>query len=251
MRNLEIDTSLSYNYGDSFQFEENFKILEYSGYRKTSMSLYIDYGNLSSEYDIEQDCMIEDNRENRVKIQRWLTQQGYKVFSEVYGTVEEIIETLYDIDYNNIQEVYDVLSSIGVFYTTNYLRTSTSGYSQGDYANILINIVEFEKVMGAKFELDGMKKWFDHYFWDSEVSGTINVSFDYTQNAVNFTFDEEFDFREWCGDEYEADSVESEMIALYIQKQVKVPLPTDDIKMIAEKLDNIDYNDVSYPRCGC
>ena len=251
MRNLEIDTSLSYSVGDNFQFEENFKILRYSGFRESSISLYIDYGNLSAEYDIEQDCIIVDNRENRIKIQRWLTQEGGKYFSEVFGTVEEIREAIYDVDYSNIQEVYDVLSSIGVFYTTNYLRTSTSGYSQGDYAEILINIVEYEKEVGSKFELDGMKKWFDHCFWDSEIYGEVEVSFDYTQNAVNFKFEEEFNFREWCDDEYEAESIQGEMIALYIQKQVKVPLSTDDLKTIAEKLDDIGYDNVSYPRCGC
>ncbi|MCK5537562.1 MAG: hypothetical protein KAI79_12100 [Bacteroidales bacterium] len=246
MRDLEIKTDLQYSTDNGFTFGENFKILRYNSIQSCSISLYIDYGNLDDYYDIEQDCIIEDSRENRVKIQRYITQQSYKVVSETFGTVEEIIEVLYNIDYNNIEELYSVLDDLGIDYTSNYLRTSTRGYSQGDYAEILINTVEYEKMVGVPFELDKMQKWFDHYFWDSTIYGTIEVSFVQTKDAVQFPFMEEFKFNEWCNDEYEADSLSVNLMVAHIAQTVKVPLSEDDIAQIKTELHKIDYNAVVY-----
>jgi len=250
MRNLEITADLTYDYDNSFQFEENFKILRYSGYREHSISIYLDYGNLSSSYDLDQDCIIEDCRKNRVKIQRYLTQDGYHRVSDIEGSLTDLIDNIGGVDYTNIGELYEVLDDLGIEYTSNYLRTSTRGYCQGDYAEILVNTVEYEEKIGQPFELDAMQKWFDHYFWDSPIYGSIDIYFEYTKNAVNFIYENEFEFNEWCEDEYEADSVDTALIIRHINQNVKHPLSAADIEQIEKKLDDISYTDVKYP-CSC
>jgi hypothetical protein len=243
IRDLQIEPQLSY-YTDSFNFEENFKILRYSGYRETSISLYIDYGNLSSEYDVEQDCIIEDTRENRVKIQRHLTKEGWRRVSEVEGTLDDLIDDIGNVDYSNIEELEEVLDELGISYTSNYVRMSTSGYSQGDYADILVNAKEFEKQSGCEFKPEPYQKWFDHYFWDSTIGGTIEVSFQYTRNGVNIDVEEELDFNDWTKDEYEVDlEVERMIDYLYLP----YPLSDDEKVELINALGKIDYTDVKYP----
>ena len=251
MRNLTIETELTYDYDDNFRFTENFEILRYSGYRETSISLYLDYGNLSNDYDMEQDCIIEDSRENRVKIKRHLTQQGWQRVSELFGNLDELCEDIGGVDYSNIEELYEVLDDIGIEYKSNYLRTATRGYSQGDCAAILINVAEFKEKMGTEFDLDGMQKWFDHYFWDSPIHGEIEVHFEYTKNAVNYEYDETFDFNEFTLDEYDIDELDIDVMVNWIKNKVVHPLNEDELKEIKTALEKLDYTDIKSPRCGC
>jgi len=246
IRDLQVEPNLAY-ITDSFNFEENFETLGYSGYRGTPLSLYVDYGNLSNEYDIEQHCMIEDTRENRVKIQRHLTKEGWKRVSEIEGILEELIDDIGGVDYSNIEELYEVLNELAIDYTSNYVRMRTLGYSQGDYAEILVNTVEFREKMGVEFKEDKYQKWFDHYFWDSPIGGTIEVSFQYTRNGVNINVEEEFDFNEWTEDGYEVELSIEEMIEYM---NVPYPLWADEKVELINALGKIDYTDVKYP-CSC
>ena len=251
MRKLEIDTDLQYSVGDSFGFDNNFNILRYSGHRECSISLYIDYGNLSSDYDVEQDCIIEDTRENRVKIQRAMTKEGWQRVSQVFGTLEELREDIGGVNYENIEELESQLDELGITHTSNYLRMSTSGYSQGDYAEVLINTKEFKDVIGVEFEEDTYQKWFDHYFWDSEICGEIGISFEYTgKGGVNVEFADTFDFREFTTDEYDMDGLEVDNILAVVKKSPH-PIPSTDIAHLTEELNKLSYQDVTYPRCGC
>lgn len=250
MRNLQVETDLHY-FTDSWGFDENFKVLPYGSFSKTSICLYTNYGNNSDEYDIEQDCIIEDSKRNKTLIKRYLTKSGYYCHSELYGNLDELITDIGGVDYSNIDELEDVLDEIGIPHTSNYIRMSTRGYSQGDYAEILVNVAEYEKVGGGKFNSDGMQKWFDHYFWDSPIGGTIGISFDQTMNCVPFEFCEEFEFNEFTNDEYDVDGLEVEGLINYIKGEVKVPLNDEEIEELRVKLKRIDYTDVTYPRCGC
>ena len=250
MRNLEVETDLILSYGDSFAFDENFKLLRYSGFRTSSVALYLDYGNLSDEYDIEQDCIIKDTRENRVKIKWDITRQGYQKVSELEGNLDELIADIGGVDHSNIEELRGQLDELRIAHTSNYERTSTRGYSQGDYADILVNVAEYKEKMGADFELEPMKKWFDHYFWDSPIYGTINVCFEYTKNAVNFKFDREFDFNEFTLNEYNVDELDIGSIINVIENEVVFPLSGSDIKEIKKKLGDVSYQDVTSP-CSC
>ncbi len=251
LRELEIDADLRY-YPDSFGFDENFKILRHSGYRESSISLWIDYGNLSDEYEVEQDCVMKDTRENRVKIKRHLTQDGYVRVSEVEGSLDELIDDIGGVNYENIEELEEVLDELGIDYTSNYLRMSTRGYSQGDYAEILVNLVEFKKMAGVKFKEDTYKKWFDHYFWDSPISGTIGVSFNFTgKGGVPITFEEEYDFNEYTDDEYDVDGLDIGVLLTAILYASPHQLNDEDIVQLRTALEKINYQDVSYGSCGC
>jgi hypothetical protein len=167
--------------------------------------------------------------------------------SEVEGTLEDLIEDIGGVDYSNIGELEEVLDELGIAYTSNYLRMSTRGYSQGDYAEILVNIAEYKKIVGAEFEEDEYQKWFDHYFWDSPIYGTIEVSFQYTRNSVNLQVYEELHFDEYTNDRYEVNLNIDEII-----KSIETPYPLtgDEVSQLKEALGNIDYTDVKYP-CAC
>jgi len=248
LRKLEIDTDLQYSVGDSFGFDNNFKILRYSGHRECSISLYIDYGNLSSEYDVEQDCMIEDSRENRVKIQRAMTKEGWQRVSQVFGTLEELRDDIGGVNYENIEELRSQLDELGIAHTSNYLRMSTRGYSQGDYAEILVNTKEMKDEIGINFIENQYQKWFDHYFWDSLIDGNINITFEYTRKGVNIVIDDEIDFREFTNDEYDIGGLDIDSII----RCLKVPYALTPYEVVELKnaLGKIDYTYVTYP-CSC
>ena len=247
IRKLEIDTGLSYS-SDGWAFDENFKILRYNDYRECSISLYIDYGNLSAEYDVDQDSMIKDTRENRVKIKRYLTRDGWKRVSDVVGELDELREDIGEVGYENIDELYTLLEHLNIDYESNYLRMSTRGYSQGDYAEILVNRAEFKKEMGTDFNPSDHQKWFDHYFWDSTIGGTINIAFEYTRNGVNIVIDDEIDFREFTNDEYDIDGLDIDGITSCLK--VPYPLTPDEVVELKNALGKIDYTDIKYP-CLC
>ena len=251
LRELEIDADLEY-YTDSFGFDENFKILRYSGFRETSISLWIDYGNLSDEYEVEQDCIIKDSRENRVKIKRHRTKDGDIRVSEVAGSLDELIDDIGGVNYENIEELEEMLDELGIDYTSNYLRIATRGYSQGDYAEILVNHVEFEKMAGVKFEEDTYKKWFDHYCWDSPISGTIGVSFSFTgKGGVPITVEEEYDFIEYTDDEYDVNELDIGALLTAILHNLPYQLNDEDTVQLRTALEKIKHQDVSYASCGC
>ena len=250
LRKLEIDSDLKYDSNTSFDFEENFNVLQYSSFRTTSISIFTSWGNLESDYDVEQDCIIENSRENRVKIQRFLTKEGWQRVSQIEGCISELMDDIGGVDYTNIDELTDVLDEIGISYTSNYLRMSTRGYSQGDYAEILINTADYKKEIGHDFFEADYQKWFDHYFWDSQIFGTINIAFEYTRNGVNVEYDDEFEFSEWTEDPYDMDGLNCEPIAIWIRENVAYPLTDDEVAQIMTELEKLDYTDVSY-QCGC
>ena len=247
LRKLEIDSDLKY-YNDTWAFSNNFNILRYRGYRECSISLYIDDGNLSSEYAVEQDCMIENSRENRVKIQRAMTKEGCQRVSQVVGTLEELRDDIGGVNYENIEELRSQLDELGITHTSNYLRMSTRGYSQGDYGEILVNVKEMKDEIGSNFVENQYQKWFDHYFWDSPIGGTISIEFEYTRNSVNIEIADEIDFREFTNDEYDIDGLDIDGII----RCLKIPysLTPDEVVELKNALGKIDYTDVTYP-CSC
>ena len=250
MRKLKVTTDLRYCQ-DGFGFDDNFNVLRYSGYRECSISLYTDYGNLSGDWDLEQACIIKNTRENRVTIKRFLTCEKYAVVSELEGVVSELDEYIGGVNYENIEELHDLVSDLGIAYTTNYLRMSTRGYSQGDYAEILINTKEFEKMAGCKFKEEDYQKWFDHYFWDSTIGGTINLSFEYTAlNGINCPVEQEFEFSEYTGDEYDIDELLVGNILTDLLYLCPYKMGDKDIAELRRELEQITYNDIKYP-CAC
>ena len=250
MRNLEITKDLQY-YNDSFGFDENFVVLQHDGYRTMSITLYVEYGNLNNEYDVEEDCIIADTRENRVKIQRHLTKCGYIRVSDVFGTLEELRDEFDGVNYNNIGELYTLLEELGIEWESNYLRMETRGYSQGDYGVILINRYEFEIKMGTPFRPEEMQKWFDHYYWDQPISGNIGVEFEYTASCgVTDYIDIELDFIEYTDDEYDVDGLDVGAMMTAILYECAYQMHDDEIAELRNQLELISYSDVKYP-CSC
>jgi hypothetical protein len=241
IRNLQIGTNLHYNY-DSFIFDENFEILQHSGYRTNSILLYTDYKS-NPDYDLDQDCIIADTRENRIKIQRYLTKQGYMRVSEVAGDLQELIEDIGYIDYSNVGELYELLNELDIPYSSNYDRIVSRGHSQGDYSVVLV-----DRVKMGNYDKARMRVWIDHVLWDSEIYGEIEISFQYTHNAVNITYNNIFDFRDYAKCTYELDSLDVDTII----KNINVPykLSNNDLDEIKAALENIDYMDIKYP-CTC
>lgn len=250
MKNLAIETDLKYDTDTQFEFDENFKVLRYSGFRTTSTSLWTNYGNLSDEYRPEEDCIVEESRYNRIVLLRYLVKEymfSYLDWKDV--SVREMMDEL-PSGYEDIDETYEELDSLGIAYTSNYVRMSTSGYAQGDFATILVNTAEFKKMAGVEFDEDTYQKYFDHLFWDSRIYGDVAVSFDYYHNCVPYRYEHVFEeYYEIADDEYEAD-INPETIISHIEREILYPLSSESRAEIVLDLKSINYEDVRYP-CSC
>lgn len=251
MKNLEITTDLNYDYDLShIQFEENFKIIRYSAYNETSLSIYTQYEQLSNEYCNINNINITDTKFNRIMLIKAILEDGYYSYSDIKNDCIEslkelFIDNVYSRDYEDLESIERDLTYRKIDYDLNYYVFETRGYSQGDYGEILVNIKEWETLTGANFleNIDSLQKEFDNLYWDAPVSGTINISFDYYKDAVSYNYANEFEFYEISNDNYEI-KLNTDLILECIKKELIHDLKEDDYKAIIKELELIDYQDI-------
>lgn len=87
--------------------------------------------------------------------------------------------------------------------------------------------------------------------WDSEICGTINISFDYEVKRETFgdsvimKFDEEFEYVEWGNDTFEFD-LDIEGIIKCVNRLTNNALNENEILQIRKHLESFDQSDVKY-----
>ena len=160
---LSIEVNLYYDTDYSrFEFEENTMRLNNPMHNQTSIFLYTSYGEIS---------------ENDIKLQ-------------VKGTKKELARFL-DIDYMSKQELIDEILaqySIVELLTDNQLFDGyeieiksnaeifvTRGYSQGDYAEVVVLRDALAKIWGKKPTTNELQNMIDQMFWDTPINGNIII----------------------------------------------------------------------------
>lgn len=138
---------------DSFlgqdRFNENFTRIEDNTY------LYIDYGNLSNDF------IVTITEEDNEKLKKIVIDNDLN-----YNYDSDNLETCQYIDcitenYNNI-ELYEFCLNNYIEIEERYKTISISGYSQGDYATVIVNTKECKKVWENEF-IKAMPNYSDYF----------------------------------------------------------------------------------------
>lgn len=248
MKNLQVETSLCY-YQDDYVCRDNIKHLRGDTY------YYADWGNLAIA-DLEDLYEISTSNKKRKLIQFIREYSNYYPNYSNFDCVQNVIADIFDMySIDTIKDfIYD-LEKFGIEVERKFDRYISRGYSQGDAYEIFIPY-RLTEIWGCTMEdfekqLPSLYTQINHYIWDSEISGQINISFSYQikretfGDMVELEFDEEFEYQELSNDSYEVD-IDIDRILNYINKVTYQSLSNEDLEIIEKQLENIDCNDVKY-----
>ena len=248
MENLRVTTSLGY-YQDDYNFKENIKHL-----RGDTYYYYADWGNLAIT-GLE-DLFDLSNNKKRKLIQFIKEYSNYYPEYSRYNNLENVIAEVFDMyTLESIKDfVYD-LEKFGIEVTPKFERHVSRGYSQGDCIEVFIPH-KVADIWGVSLEnfienICTLETDIDHWCWDSEISGQINISFSYEVKRESFgdsiiiEFIEEFEYQEWGTDNYEFE-LHIDGIIKCIDRKCMGNVGAESLEMIRKKLQAIDYNDIKY-----
>lgn len=249
MKNLQINTNFGYSQ-DNYCCEENIKHLRGDTY------IYIDWGNVAMPESLEDLFEILPQNNKKRKLIQFIKE--YSHYNPTYSNFDCIENVIYDIfDMYNLDEIKDFvrnLADFGIEVTPKFDRYISRGYSQGDACEIFVPH-SLRKVWGladdAEVLTKDLQKQIDHYLWDSEIYGTINISFEYEVRRETFgdsvimKFAEEFEYGEWSNDAFEFD-LDIEGIIKCINRLTNNALNENEILQIRKHLESLDQSDVKY-----
>ena len=249
MKNLQITANFGYS-DDNYYYQENIKHLRKDTY------VYVDWGNIAEPESLEDLFeILPQNNKKRKLIQflreysnYYLSYEDFKTFEDVVGHIfnEYSIETMKDFVNN--------LADFGIEVTPKFDRYISRGYSQGDAVEIFVPH-SLRKVWGlgddAEVLTKDLQKEIDHYLWDAEIYGTIDISFEYEVKRETFgdsiimKFAEEFEYGEWGEDSFEF-GLGTDSIIKWINTKTYNSLSNSDIIKLKESLESLDQSDVKY-----
>jgi len=248
MKNLQINTNFGYSQ-DNYCCQENIKHLRGDTY------IYVDWGNVAMPESLEDlfEILPQNNKKRKLiqflrEYSNYLNYEDFTSFGNVVCHIfnEYSIETMKDVVIN--------LADFGIEVTPKFDRYVSRGYSQGDAYEILVSH-SLREVWGladaAEVLTKDLQKQIDHYLWDSEIYGTIDISFEYEVKRETFgdsvimKFAEEFEYGEWSNDAFEFD-LDVDNILKCINIKTGIILNEDEILEIRKSLESLDQSDVKY-----
>ena len=249
MKNLQINTNFGYSQ-DNYYCQENIKHLRKDTY------IYVDWGNVAMPESLED--LFEILPQNNKKRKLIQSIKEYSHYNPTYSNFDCIENVIYDIfDMYNLDEIKDFvdnLTDFGIEVTPKFDRYISRGYSQGDACEIFVPH-SLKEVWGLTDDAEvltrDLQKQINHYLWDSEIYGTIDISFEYEVKRETFgdsvimNFDEEFDYSEWNNDTFEFD-LDIDNILKCINRVTNNVLSEDEILEIRKSLESLDQSDVKY-----
>lgn len=189
-----IELSCAYDTDQSrWEFEENFKILQHSSYRKTCKAYYIENGNVPDDDGIT--FTLQGTEE---QIEAALTAEGYdrdEIKAMIPGEPLDILETLYgeSLSILNYEDFNTVYAPLQVIPSKALVCVSVTGYSQGDYAEVFYCPEDLEKAWGNKPVENDLQKMFNRLFYDAPIYCRFEID------------GEEYDYADLMPDNYEWD----------------------------------------------
>ena len=178
--NEDIDVYVNVGYGDGqYNFDENFERVGNS----EDEFVYVDWGNLSGDLPDISDLEFNYTNDQYNKLAK--ETEGYTGIDYIedgYSIGDIIDDYAYNAMYDssmqevleNLEDEFDIASN----YDDVIAEIETSGYSQGDVATVYVNIPEFEKVTGRKWDdklESDLSKEFSHYFWDAPMIARVEI----------------------------------------------------------------------------
>ena len=248
MKNLQINTNFSYS-DDNYYCQENIKHLRGDTY------IYIDWGNVAMPESLEDLFEILPQNNKKRKLIQFLQNGYYTPNYEDFTSFENVVAYIFgDYSIETMKDFVRNLMDFGIEVTPKFDRYVSRGYSQGDAAEIFVphSLREFWGLADdAEVLTKDLQKDIDHYLWDSEIYGTLDISFEYEVKRETFgdsiimKFAEEFDYCEWSNDAFEFD-LDVDSIIKSILNQTHNVLNEDEILEIRKSLESLDQSDVEY-----
>ena len=248
MKNLQINTDFGYSQ-DNFYCQENIKHLRGDTY------IYVDWGNIEMPKSLEDLFEILPQNNKKRKLIQFLKDGYYTPSYEDFTSFENVVCHIFnEYSLSDMKDFVNNLTDFGIEVTPKFDRYVSRGYSQGDAAEIFVphSLREFWGLAdNAEILTKDLQKDIDHYLWDSEIYGTLNISFEHEVNRETFgdsiiiKFDEEFDYCEWSNDAFEFD-LDVDNILKWINSVTNNVLSEDEILEIRKSLESLDQSDVKY-----
>ena len=249
MKNLQINTDFGYSQ-DNYCYQESIKHLRGDTY------IYVDWGNVAMPKSLEDLFEILPQNNKKRKLIQFLREYfRYYPSYEDFTSFENVVCHIFnEYSLSDMKDFVNNLTDFGIEVTPKFDRYISRGYSQGDAAEILVPH-SLRKVWGlandAEVLTKDLQKDIDHYLWDSEIYGTLGISFEHEVNRETFgdsiiiKFDEEFDYCEGSNDTFEFD-LDVDNILKCINRVTNNALNEDEILEIRKSLKSLDQSDVKY-----
>ena len=248
MKNLQINTDFGYSQ-DNYYCQENIKHLRGDTY------IYVDWGNVAMPESLEDLFEILPQNNKKRKLIQFLKDGYYTPNYEDFTSFENVICHIFN-EYSIKTMKYFVrnLTDFGIEVTPKFDRYVSRGYSQGDACEIFVPH-SLRKVWGLDDNVEvlskDLQKQIDHYLWDAEIYGTLDISFEYEVKRETFgdsiimQFAEEFEYGEWGNATFEFD-LDVDNILKCINRVTNNVLSEDEILEIRKSLESLDQSDVKY-----
>ncbi len=235
--NVEIEVSYDYDLSQ-ITFSEIFTKSELA-----DIWQYTSYGEIELINKLEDLFTIKNN--NRKFLIDWL---GWtKDEAERYDKDDlrqEIIDQL------NYEDLIDPDSTDGLIIERNFVTKTTRGYSQGDYAVVLIPIDKVRALWGTDKKTTSdedllSQKYIDNLFWDSPVWYNIEITSDHGSD-ITIENGEIENIPEYLNYPQDIDFINNEIIKYCKDKFKYIPAKENILKAIKDALPS----EVKYP-CSC
>ena len=248
MKNLQITSNFGYS-DDNYYCQENIKHLRGDTY------IYVDWGIGTMPESLEDLFEILPQNNKKRKLIQFLKKGYYIPNYEDFTSFESVVESIFnEYSIETMKDFVDNLTNFGIEVTPKFDHYISRGYSQGDAYEILVPH-SLREVWGladnAEVLTKDLQKQIDHYLWDSEIYGTLDISFEYEVRRETFgdsvimKFDEEFDYGEWSNDAFEFD-LDIDNILKRINSVTNNTLSENEILEIKKSLESLDQSEVKY-----
>lgn len=197
-----------------YDFEENFKVIQFSGYRTTSVLYYVGNGNVPDNDDIS----FSVKGKKSAKVDYLATELNYtkkEIRSWDIDTIDtEILGQYEDVNLINYarDRMPDAPNGLEFVPNKNLITVASCGHSQGDYAVIIYCPDDLKKTWGNEPKQNELQRLFNHYLWDAPIFALFTI------NDVEYRYDDMPDY-----DEYKW---ERDKFLKYVSEQSGVPIDT-------------------------
>ena len=243
MKNLQINTNFDYS-DDNYCYQENIKHLRKDTY------IYVDWGNVAMPESLEDLFEILPQNNKKRKLIQFIKDGYYTPNYKDFTSFENVVCHIFDeYSIKTMKDFVRNLAEFGIEVTPKFDRY----ISRGEYEIFVPH--SLRKVWGltddAEVLTKDLQKQIDHYLWDSEIYGTLDISFEYEVKRETFgdsvimKFAKEFEYGEWGNDAFEFD-LDVDNILKCINRVTNNVLNEDEILEIRKSLESLDQSDVKY-----
>lgn len=182
-------------YQSQTDFTDSIETIQHSSYSKTSIQFYNPHGQIEKDLDIKVKALKTDlykfvEKYCRDDIDRtWLKSDLNEIVIDFL--TDELLTYKYDLD-----ELSSDFDDIEISFVNDIDILTTRGYSQGDYALVLVDRTQLTKLWGKY--TDNVQECIDHLFWDAPVWARLTI------NEDEYHYNDEGDLKqfEWQRDEF-------------------------------------------------